>query len=262
MSKMVVFCTKGNVIFNSSGDLEVVEKKKSIKNRNIKNRIFEDMRSQTDDPFWDMFLIKSSRNSFPIGFSFRDNILFFSQKPKTNYELVLDPENIQSSFSIFKTFMMERGVLSPSDKEEIEKKIEERPLPKPVMVDNWKDLGKNQTDILYQYKLKLVKELSLSQEEQEHMSSIINMGISSGIFNESNIVVRNSEIEKIHVLKFDDISRKFTIDTKDVKIKKQKLRDTATVETSTTCNTISTKIVNNISKNWENFVETVLFKNI
>lgn len=263
MSKMVVFCTKGNVIFNSSGDLEVVEKKKSTKNKNIKNHIFESMRKINSDPFWDSFLIKASRNSFPSGFSFRDNVLFFSQKPRSNYELVLNDTDIEKSFEDLRKFMMQRGIISDSDQAKIDKEFDNRPLPQPILVDNWKDLGKLQTDVIYDYKLELKERYKLSNKEFLSLTSVVNIGLSSGVFNENNITVEKSKIIDIQPLKYQKSESRFFIDSNEVKVKKQRPKDiNSTVETSTTCNTISTKVVNNISKNWENFVHSVLYKNI
>ena len=59
---ITVYCTKGNVIFNSDRNFVDSEKKsKGMKiKKDISNPIFERMREYNDDPFWDLFLLKAS----------------------------------------------------------------------------------------------------------------------------------------------------------------------------------------------------------
>ena len=259
---MVVFCKKGNVIFNSSGELEVVEKKKMTKNKNIKNVIFDNMRKYTTDPFWDNFLAKASRNIFPPGFSFREDILFYSQKPKTNMELILDETKLEISFVLFKKFMAERGIISKLDKEHIRKEYGSDITEKYETFDTWKELGRSQQDVLYKYKNYLREKYSLTKPEFLYLTSVINIGISSGILCDATINVKESKITEIENLVFDEQTRKFKIESDDIKIKKSKNTSVDNyVETSTTCNTTLVSKSNNISKLWDNFVETVLHKN-
>jgi hypothetical protein len=222
---ITVYCTNGNVIFNSDRTIKEGGKKpRCIKiKKNIVNEIFDKMRSYNDDPFWDMFLLKASRNNFPKGFSFRDDTLFYSMKVKYNFEIKLNLTNPQESFTLLRDFMKDKGVLSHNDKLEMNiTQIENNKKSTEDTIENWKDLNKLQTNAISIYITKLTQKYSLNIKEKKHLQSTIKIGISSGYFNAKNIIVKNSAIEEICYLVWNEEKRLFNINTKDIRIKKQK----------------------------------------
>lgn len=267
MSKdnIIVYCTEGNVIFDSNGEHKDKEKRaKGFKiKKNVVNPIFEEMRKYNDDSFWDMFLLKASRDNFPKGFSFGEDRLYYSMKSKYNFDIKLDIEDPESSFSELRDFVADKGILSEKDKiqmnEERENNIEDDDE---QVIDTWKDLGKLQTNTLFSYIENLCHKYDLETKEQKQLESIIKIGISSGYLNNKNIVVENSFIKNIIPLTWDEKTRTFEIDTKNVRLKKTKAVKTVTSDLSTdnttTCLNFDKKYnISNIDKKWEKFLKTV-----
>ena len=189
MSKdnIIVYCTEGNVIFDSNGEHKDKEKRsKGFKiKKTIVNPIFEDMRKFNTDSFWDMFLLKASRDNFPKGFSFNDDRIYFSMKSKYNFELRMDKENPEMSFLELKEFVSDKGILSEQDKIRLNKEqIDSAKDIDEIVIDNWKDLGKLQTNTMYSYISKLTNEHNLDNKERKQLESTINIGISSGYLNQ------------------------------------------------------------------------------
>lgn len=265
LDKMVVYCTKGNVMFNSDGDLEKVPKKKSMKiKRTIVNDIFETMREYNEDPYWNMFLLKASRDNFPKGFSFRDNTMFFTMNAKYNFELRLEPEDVKESFFKLKDFMIEKGYFSNSDREKMKLKQNNHTHKREELANNWKGLGKLQNNALCQFINKKVKEYNLTSDEKSDLTSVLKIGISSGYLNNSNISVEDSVIMDFQFVTWDEETRKFKINTKHIRMKKQKHKNEGndlSTDNTTTCLNFEKKYnISNISKKWEKFLGTVYKK--
>ena len=262
---MTVYCTKGTVIFNSDRNFVDSEKKpKGMKiKKNICNPIFEDMRKHNDDPFWDMFLLKASRDNFPKGFSFRDNVLFFSLKSKYNFEIKLDITNISESFIKLKDFVSDKGILSDTDKLNLSnKQLENNCLNNEETIESWKDLGKMQNNAIYIYISILSECYNLDIKERKNLESMIKIGISSGYLNTKNIIVKKSIIEEIIPLEWNKESRLFMIDTKNIRIKKTKgikIENTdLSTDNTTTCLDFEKKYnISNVNKRWEKFLSAI-----
>jgi len=228
---MVVYCTKGNVIFDSNGTHKEIEKRsKGFKIKKIVvHEIFENMRNYNSDPFWDMFLLKASRGNFPKGFSFNENRLFYSLKSKYNFEIKLDENCDDYCFSELKDFVTNKGILSDKDKEDMTteqmKNFDETEDPS---IDSWKLLGKLQMNSVFSYISVLENTYSLSTSERKNLESMIRIGISSGYLNNKNIVVENCDIKDIIPLLWCDETRTFNIDTKNTRLRKLKVLDQKT----------------------------------
>ena len=264
---MTVYCTKGNVIFNTDANQKDEKKSKGFKiKRNVVNPIFEKMRSHNEDPFWDMFLLKASRDNFPKGFSYNDFKLYYSLKSKYNFQIRLDEEKSDYSFAELKEFVTNKGILSESDKLRINDEQEESFNNfEQITIDNWKDLGKLQMNSVFTYISVLTQKYDLNIRERKNLESIIRIGISSGYLNTKNIVVENSYITNIIPLIWNEDKRVFNIDTKNTKIKKYKGTKTDNVDLSTdnttTCLDFDKKHnISNINKRWEKFLK-VVYKN-
>lgn len=262
---IIVYCTEGNVIFDSNGNHKEIEKRaKGFKiKKNVVHEIFENMREHNTDPFWDMFLLKASRGNFPKGFSFNENRLFYSLKSKYNFEIKLDENCDDCCFSELRDFVTNKGILSDKDKEDMTseqlKNIDETEDPP---IDSWKNLGKLQMNSVFSYISTLGEFYYLSTSERKNLESMIRIGISSGYLNNKNIVVENCDIKDIIPLIWCSETRTFNIDTKNTRLKKIKGSKSENVDLSTdnttTCLDFDKKYnISNINKKWEKFLKTV-----
>jgi hypothetical protein len=267
MSKdnIIVYCTEGNVIYDSNGEhKDKTKRAKGFKiKKNVVNPIFESMRSCNDDSFWDMFLLKASRDNFPKGFSFNDDRLYYSMKSKYNFDIKLDPNFPNESFLELKEFVSDKGILSDKDKDILtQEQIDTAKDIDEVIIDNWKDLGKLQSNTLFSYISELSERHALTTKERKQLESTIKIGISSGYLNNKNIVVENSFIKDIIPLLWDEEIRSYSIDTKNIRLKKIKpskvdTNDLSTDNTTTCLNFDKKYTISNINKKWEKFLKTV-----
>jgi len=265
---MIVYCTEGNVIFDSNGNHKEVEKRsKGFKiKKTIVHPIFEKMREFNKDSFWDMFLLKASRDNFPKGFSFNEDRLYYSMKSKYNFEIRLDKDKEDASFAEMRDFVSNKGILSDKDKDDMKlKQIEDFDDSEELPLDSWKLLGKLQMNAIFTYITTLVQKYELSTSECKNLESMIRIGISSGYLNNKNIIVENSFIKEIVPLLWDEETRTFNIDTKNTRIKKIKGSKSENVDLSTdnttTCLDFNKKYnISNINKKWEKFLKVVYKK--
>ena len=257
---ITVYTADGEIIFDTGNRTTPVVKKKSLKIKKlIAFEIFNEMRKFNSDSFWDMFLLKASRDNFPKGFSYKDNTLLYSMKAKYNFQITLtdDPEE---SFIMLREFMQDKGILSSIDKDNM--KSEETSNDIEDAVYNWKDLGRLQSNSLCSYINTLSKDYDLNDSERNNLKSVIKIGISSSYFNNKNIMVSNSKIDKICPLLWDDKERKFSIDTENIKIKKSKISKSNRLDSgsdnTTTCLDFDKKeTISNIDKKWDKFLSQI-----
>lgn len=264
--KITVFSTNGDIMFDSMGEDKHVEKKNKMFKikKNIVNPIFEKMREFNEDSFWDMFLLKASRDNFPKGFSYSDTKVFYTLKSKYNFEMKLDEEDIPGSFLKLRDFVSDKGIMSDSDKDNINNSVDTNES-EIEPINTWKELGKLQMNITFTYINKLSNKYHLNNREKKNLESIIKIGISSGYFNNKNIIVENSNITDIIPLIWNEDQRTFSIDTKNTKVKKYKGTKTenvdVTTDNTTTCLDFNKKYnISNINKRWKKFLENVFKK--
>lgn len=257
-----VFSKDGKVLFKTGQPAPDKKKKEFNMKRKVVNHIFEDLRKFNDDPFWDMFLAKASRNKFPKGFEFTNLKLLYVYNMEM-FHLVIT-SNTEQQFLTIKEFVSQRGFFSDMDRS---KMLENQTLTDEVdqPVENWKGLGKIQKNAAFDYAEFLIDTHRLSIDESECMKNIIRIGIASGYFNDTNIIVENSKISTITNLVWDKTNRLFRIDTDNVRLKKQKsrprtdLKDEITSENTNTCLAFVKKYkMNNIDKKWEKFLLSIL----
>ena len=228
MSKIVVYCTKGNVIFNQDGEIQKVTKPKSSKLRkNIVHEIFLEMEKFNDDEFWNVFLLRASRDLFPSGFGFRDNTLYYTVKTKYNFELKFNPDEPEESLIKLKEFMNKKGVMSITDKNIINTNVKTYVKEK-EKVNDWKKLGKKQSTVMKDYIEDLKLKYKLNKSEFKWLEMIISIGISSTILNNKNIIIENGVIKNIDILEWDETERTFDINTSGVKIAKNSTKNKLT----------------------------------
>ena len=119
-----------------------------------------------------------------------------------------------------------------------------------------------QTNCLYSYITKLENELNLEQNEKTNLKSLIKIGVSSGYFNNSNIIVEGSSIVDIEPLLWNRAARTFSIDATNIKIKrqkvsKQKMNDFSSDNTTTCLDFDKKSTISNVDKKWEKFLSQI-----
>lgn len=270
---IVVYCTKGNVIFSSTG--EIVQNTKNVRKHKVNRSVifpeFEEMKKFEKLEYWVNMLSRFSKNIFPRDFKYLSNVLYFKAKTKKHRsECFIDTENLETSYANFKEFMKEKGFLSQEEKEKINSMIqEEEEIQEMFVVETWKDITKNLEYHLKIFFIKLKDENCLSTKEMANLESVVRIGISSGFFGEENIIIENSEISKILNLVWNEEKRLFSIDTEGVKFKKKsEKKETNKIYTSYTIETSNDNVIMvyrevedlSIEKKWNKFLETV-YKN-
>ena len=270
---IVVYCTKGNVIFSSTGEL--IQTKQSVRKHRVNKAViyneFQDMKELETDEFWKNLLTKCSKNLFPKDFKYINNVLYFKPNTKKHRaECFIDKDDTIKSLEKFKNFMRTRGFVSNSEKEEIKTIIENNVEEKSEIL-NWKDILKNREYHIKNYIIQLKEKYDLNYKETCNLESVIMMGIISEFFNEENINIENQKIKNIVNLIWDNQTRLFSIKTDGFKIKKRsekinnkKIYTTHTIETTNDNYITITKEAKDmcIEKKWLKFLETVNIKEI
>lgn len=267
---IVVYCTKGNVIFSSTG--EIINTEKSIRkhkiNRSIIFPVFDEMKKQETNTFWLNLLTRFSKNMLHKDFKFLNNVLYYKATTKKHRdELFLDIEDIETSYRKFKEFMKKKGFLSQEEKNDINKLVEIDDNKEKTVLETWKDVDKNQDYYIREFIITLKEKYNLSFSEQSNLESNIRIGICSDFFNNDNIIFEEEKIKKIDNLVWDERNRKFSINTDGIKIKKKtekrdpnKMFTSYTVETSNDNSFLVFQELKDLSieKKWNKFFETVL----
>ncbi len=267
---IVVYCTKGNVIFSSTG--EIINTEKSVRkhkiNRSIIFPIFDNMKKLETDSFWINLLTRFSKNILHKDFKFLNNVLYYKATTKKHRdEILLDNDDLEKTHILFKEFMRKKGFLSHEEKESINKIVELDNNKERNVIETWKDVVKNQDYYIRELIICNKEKYNLTFEEQANLESTIRIGISSEFFNQDNIIFENEKIEKIENLIWDEDKRKFSIDTGGIKLKrKQEKKDNSKIFTSYTVETSNDNIFMvyqelkdlSIDKKWNKFLEIVM----
>lgn len=268
---IVVYCTKGKVLFSSTGALLQGEQsvRKHKVNKSIVHSVFQDLKELETNEYWVNTLTKFSKNIFPKDFKFINNILYYKANTKKHRsECVIDKDDLEGTLKIFKEFMKNKGYISNIEKEEIKQLINSS-VEEKTAITNWKEMQKNQNYHIVKFINKQKRINNLDLKESANLESVIRMGIASDFFNENNIVIKDENIEEITSLDWDPEKRLYTIKTDNFKIKKktdkntkEKIYTSYTLETSND-NYLLVYNENNdmfIDKKWFKFLETIKLK--
>jgi len=268
---IVVYCTKGNVIFSSTG--EIINTEKSIRkhkiNRSIIFPVFDEMKQFETNTFWLNLMTRFSKNMLHKDFKFLNNVLYFKATTKKHRdEILLDTENVENTHQIFKDFMRKKGFLSQEEKNSINKIVEQEDNKEKNVLECWKDIDKNQDYYIREFIIQLKEKYDLNFEEQSNLESNIRIGICSEFFNNDNIVFEDERIKNILNLVWNQEERKFSINTDGIKIKKKtekkdinKIYTSYTVETSNDNSFLVYQELKDLSveKKWSKFLDTVIY---
>lgn len=267
---IVVYCTKGNVIFSSTG--EIINTEKSVRkhkiNRSVIFPVFEGIKKYETSSFWLNLMTRFSKNMLHKDFKFLNNVLYYKATTKKHRdEIFLDAEDLENTHKIFKDFMKKKGFLSQEEKESINRIVELDNNKERNTIENWKDVVKNQDYYIREFIIDMKEKYDLSYEEQSNLESNIRIGISSEFFNQENIIFENEKIERIENLVWDETERKFSINTEGIKLKKKsEKRDPNKIFTSYTIETSNDNMLMvyqelkdlSIEKKWNKFLEIIM----
>lgn len=268
---IVVYCTRGNVMFSSTGELMqgTQNVRKHRINKSIIHNEFQELKDLEKDEFWKNLLNRFSKNIFPKDFKYVDNTLYFKPNTKKHRaECFIDKEDLIESLVRFKEFMRNRGYISNQEKSEINEIITNNTEEK-IIISTWKDILRNKEYHIKNFIVEMADKNSLNYEETVNLESTILMGISSEFFNEDNIIIENEKIKEIENLIWDEENRKFSIKIEEIKIKRKtekinnkKIYTSYTVETSNDNYITLYHEAKDmcIEKKWFKFLETVSMK--
>lgn len=205
---IVVYSNKGDIIFTSTGEIKVVEKKKIRHHKNVIHQIFENLKKYNIEENKEMnqFLSNASRNIFPKEFKYINGILY-KKVYKNKFDLYLNANELEKTYSLLETFIVIREnkiVIIDDDDDKINESFETHEL----KTSNVKD---SDSELLYMYITEKVKNYNLELDESLELESFIKMGLVSDFFNDDNIIIKNNKIQSINYLEFDKKSRHFDI---------------------------------------------------
>lgn len=260
---IVIFSTEGNIMFSSTGEITSAKKapRKHRIHKNITNKVFEDMRKFNKEEFWDNILIKFSRNVFHNDFRFINNILHYKFKSKNHKDQILiDEEDLEKTFENLKNFLRNKGILPVSEVVNNNSDL----IGEREKFTNWKEAGKNQINLLYEFIIDLTDKLNLNSIESKHLESLLKLSIYNNIITSDHIILEDEKIKNIKHLLWDQEDRKFSLDIDKIKVKAIK-QDKKNEEKFYTINSFSDDkhiIINkeveidSLEKKWEDFLDS------
>ena len=259
---IVIFSTKGDIMFSSTGEITEHKKppRKHRSQRIITHKIFEEMRSYTDNTFWDNLLMKFSRNIFHDDFRFVGNTLFYKYKSKNHREdIILNEKDLENSFRELQLFLKKKGILPV---EEVVDDSKELLVPR-KKIECWKEVGKNKIILLHNFLERLKDEYNLNDREYKKTESLLKLLIYSNILTKDHIILEDEEISYIKFFKWNDKNREFKVEMDKIKTKvmrnekKQEEKFYLINSFSDDKNNFNKEIkIDPIDKKWESFLET------
>lgn len=215
MSTLVIFGKSGNPLYNS----QITDKKKSnaiekkcINKKKTVYNIFLTMAEYTDDNFWKSIFIDFSQNNPRRGFTYyqydyidsESNIGRLVYKSKGKEYFVDISNDLKKSFTNIQNFIIEKtNIMSEIDKERRRKEnFLNLTETNKIMKNSWSNIKNYDTRklLVYNYIINFSKLNNLSPENNKKLLNAINIGISSGIFDSSNIIINDGEIVTINGL--------------------------------------------------------------
>jgi len=219
MEGMVIYSTSGNIMFSSTGEIinnNKVPRKHRVQKK-IANKHFEDMRKFNSEYFWDNILVKFSRNIFYKEFRYIGNTLYYKIKSKNfKDELFIDPDNIEETLNNFKNFLRNKGIMPKS---EVNENFSSLISEDKEQIKSWKEAGKNQIYLLYDFFNEKKEQLKLNKNEYNNLQSLLKLSIYNNILTNNDIVIEDEKIKSINYLLWDKKERKFSLDIEKIKIK-------------------------------------------
>jgi hypothetical protein len=178
----------------------------SRKNKVVVHRIFELCKPYTPDNGWKEFLSECSRDKFPTGIKFVNNILISSRKKNTfQEELPKDP--VRALATIIEIFRDRLGIKTL--KERTADDLNFKMVQQAKLAQKWSDVRTigGKSSLLAHYATKLSIYYGMNDMEAQNCLGTLKLGLATKILNKTNIDVVNGSITNIKVFYFDEVLR-------------------------------------------------------
>lgn len=206
---IVVYSKKGDIIFTSTGEIKVVNKKPVRNNKNIINPIFEKLKcyNVNNNPEIDIFLSNASRNIFEKKYKYLNSILY-KREYKKKTDIYINSNNLDKTYDLLEKFIIDNNSSSssPTTDETINECVNKK------IVNDIKNIDK---DLFNSHVLYLKNKYNLSDNEALEIESLINVLFISEFISSDNVILNNKKIEQIKYLNFD-VSKKTLIMEKHI----------------------------------------------
>lgn len=178
-------------------------KKKS--NNKIENLIFSACAERCDDPYWKDIFENASRNKFPRGFMYKNNLLIHKKGTKT--QRIEIPDSISEAVSICLSFFKQAaGLMSELDRERMQREISQELLDKYALEKmGWKDIKKEKVrDLLINEFIRNVAiELKLNHTGLISLQTLIHKGFLFKQFTKDDVIFECGRVIGIKGLVID-----------------------------------------------------------
>lgn len=183
--------------------------------------LFEECARMCIDTFWRDLLLDCSYNKFPSGFMYKEGYLTYRRGKKIS-KLYLPTEAKEALTQIIPFFKEKDHIYSDKDRED--KEAEEKFIPL-VEINNWNSLKKKKKlleIVINEYIREIIEVYHLGVEEKKQLTTIINIAMIQGYFNNDTIEVKHNRILAIKDLSWNEETKFFSLPTCHKKIKMSK----------------------------------------
>ncbi len=244
-------------------------KAKPIKNTHL---IFDLCNEMEEDPEWKHILSDATRNKFPRGFWYRNQILTFYKKKKSinlnlklNYETLTSEDFMEDELAGYlekiKEFFIEHTGIHTTMDIALSKKQNEVNR----KVRTWKNITRKATrnNLIDQYARRYAKIEQLTKDQGEQLLDLIRFGFYQKMLESSNITFNGEYITDITGFIWSNPENRFIINSSK-KMKKSKsmmpcmYSDEKLLDPSK--KNVSSHVQPNFDKNWSKYMETMKVK--
>lgn len=197
---IVVYSTKGDVIFTSTGEIKVLNKKTVRNNKNIINPVFDNLKKYNTDNNRSMetFLSNAARNVFDKKYKYINGILYKKEYKKRS-DIYINYANLSKTYVLLENFILENKVNKINVDTKTVRKIDDKEI-------------LNNTELINLYIIFFKNKNNLSYNETLEFESFLKILFLSEFITYDNLVISDNKIDYIKYLSFDKEKRKFYID--------------------------------------------------
>ncbi len=236
-------------------------KGKKFKQPKMQYEIFCKAADYVTDPYWKELLMKAAYGKFPQKFKYIHPKLIFRYKDKLWDVEITDDAPVVAN--IFVQFILEHSTLR--SELDIEKELKHRDEVLELHYRSWKDIKhkKIKKALLSQYIDTLKRQYNLAKTDMDSLKTLVNVGFLFNYFNNETVIYTNGKIMKIVGLVYDQDTKKFHIDSNNMKTLKMSkpgpsIPDDEYFSKHKTLNITKVPIMDV----WYSFVNKCLFNNI
>jgi hypothetical protein len=210
--------------------------------------IFAECASISSDQYWTDVLNKASIGKLPKKFFYDDGKLIYKKNKKVDI-LQISPDINTALIEIVNFIKYHTGLISDTERDYLEQNqiIQDENI---NYWESWKELkSPARAFLIANYIFRLRSVLNLNKFEEAQLRAVINYGINCKKFDCHNIILVDSEIDKIDGLLFDHKKRMFSIDPSITVKAVSRSRSRKSQSDNTTSNEI-------FGKKWRAFIDT------